>query len=847
MFLRISKLIVTVLAALALGVYLLIWLLSPTIIKSQAAPLLEDLDFRLSESAHIRFNPFTFVLSLEDAGLESLDRSERYLTIQAGRIDLDAFALLDKVLRFEDITLSDSSLSISRDQENLKIAGFPITGDSEETPNDETGSSKASDLNWRIEVQSLSIQQLSGTVNDNGTEHLARLKQLNLQDVVLGLRDQKGELKLDAQLNDALFSSQVQFSLSRQTGEINVRFELKDFNPGSLVYLSDGALSEASASITLALESQIHLEQKGLRVEWQDFLLQVEALNARSDADNYAIQELKLEIPDGKVAIDQDDLAKYRLQSHSIHLQASGLKAQRQGLDLQVPELSLKVPANTIAIKNNQLSELNTDLAFQFAQLTLVNSANEDLLLSAESLTVDPLQISLNENKQPELSAPLIALNQLTLSQAHPAEDALPALFSSEGIAFKGLQLNANAAHLEQLALKPFRSALFIAKDKSIRNLVMPNIPDNDNALTESTTPENSALLQPETQNPDAERFAFSLGEFVLQGESELVIRDNSVQPAFQETFYLTKAEVGALDTSDNTLYTPFSAAFKAGTYAQGKSQGEIALFSDKVNLAMEASITEFPLPKISPYVREAANMDMLSGQFDNILNLKITDNDIKGQSQLNLRGLEVETAGDVKKGDLSEHSFIPLSLALGALKDSDGNIEMEVPLSGNVNDPDFGMKGFIYLISQKAALAAAESYVINTFVPYANIVSLTRMAGEYALKVRIEDMLYEAGQIAPDEAQQSFIDGFVALLEQKPDLQVKACPFATLADIDNGNADINNPNVIEQLQSIARQRGERFKETIVNQSGIASSRVLLCQEKIDGHEEGTPRIEFNI
>lgn len=840
MLASIFRRMVIVLSVLVLGIYLLLWLLSPWLIKSQSAPLLESLKFKLTESTQIRFNPFTFTLSLKDSGLESLDGSESYLNIDYGEINLNAFALADKVISFEEISLADANLTITRGQDSLVIVGFPVLG-KEDQQEEEPAPEADSDLEWRIEVSKLLIEQLKGQINDHGIAHEAQLKQLRIQDVALGMREQEGELSLEANINDALVSSRIAFSLSRETGTVATRVEIENFNPDALVYLSDGAITRAEARVSLKVESEITLKQEGLRVQWQQLALQIEDLNTQADAAQLQSTELTLEIPAGQVAVDYGTQPGLEVRADELLLRISGIEARSQGLSLTLPEASLQMQNNHAALDKGKLAQLDSRATLQLSQLALANATNDSQILSTATLVTDPVEITLDDNAQPQASTTNITLTDLVLSQQAGADEALPALFKSGGIDLKGLHINAQAGHLDQLTLKPFQAAILVAPDKSVRNLVVPErtAANEQNAATAQTTPKE--------QDAQATDYAFSLGQFSLQGESELFIEDQSVQPVFRETFYLSKAETGALDSTNKQQTTPFSLAFKAGKYAQGNGQGDIALFSDKLNMNLEASIKEFPVPKISPYVRQAAGLDLLSGQFDNVINLTIRENEIEGLSELNLRGLEVESATDVKQGDLSEHSFIPLSLALGALKDSDGNIEMEVPLSGNVNDPDFGLKGFLYLVSQKAAMAAAESYVINTFVPYANIVSLTRMAGEYALKVRIEDLVYSEGQVALDDSQQDFIDGFVALLEQKPKLQVKVCPIATLGDLKDDSADMEQPDVISKLQAIAQQRGEQFKDLVVRKSGVASSRLLVCQEKIDGREDGRPRIEFSI
>ena len=104
-----------------------------------------------------------------------------------------------------------------------------------------------------------------------------------------------------------------------------------------------------------------------------------------------------------------------------------------------------------------------------------------------------------------------------------------------------------------------------------------------------------------------------------------------------------------------SNAFTPFSSLVKVGKYGSVEASGQVTAFSEKLNLDLNTSIRELALPKISPYLRDAAGIDILAGQFDLDNQVKIVEDELDGESTLILRGIEVESAKDVKKGNLSE------------------------------------------------------------------------------------------------------------------------------------------------------------------------------------------------
>jgi hypothetical protein len=178
-------------------------------------------------------------------------------------------------------------------------------------------------------------------------------------------------------------------------------------------------------------------------------------------------------------------------------------------------------------------------------------------------------------------------------------------------------------------------------------------------------------------------------------------------------------------------------------------------------------------------------------------------------------------------------------------LKDGDGNVELDLPVSGDTNSPSFGFSGFITLLVKQATIAGAKEYLTMTFVPYASLVKIVMAADKHLLKIEVSDLNYSPKEFEVTEDQNAFITTFTELLKDKKDLQIKMCGVSTAEDLGQEKGKKLSIDEIGALIRISEQRANNFKRFMVEEQGISSSRLLLCKPRIDNTMNATPHIMF--
>ncbi len=103
------------------------------------------------------------------------------------------------------------------------------------------------------------------------------------------------------------------------------------------------------------------------------------------------------------------------------------------------------------------------------------------------------------------------------------------------------------------------------------------------------------------------------------------------------------------------------------------------------VNTDIKVAFENIAVPKLSAYSIPFAGREIASGRLDLELGYKVTAGELNGENKVVLRDFEL--------GDKVEHPgamSLPLGLAVALLKDSDGIIDIDMPVRGNVDDPEF-------------------------------------------------------------------------------------------------------------------------------------------------------------
>lgn len=789
------------LLALFVILYLLIWIFSPLAVRHFAQPPLSELGLSLDADSSVRYNPFTSTITVSELVLRDKNK-QQVLLVKAAEVSIHLHRLLFKQLYVSEFLLDTTQVEIVKEQQSLFIAGVDIFAVSEtvEVPTEaEQPNETPSPSDFSVVVPELNIRTLNLNATVDGASQQVSLTDLSIEDVEVNQTEQWLELALAAKINDAPLTLESKIQLENGVGTIVSSFNLEQLD-----------LQKLSPLLT----------EFGIQVAGQLSLKGNPKLQLSADKIQAMSQQISLSLT-------------------SLDLNYAPWLVQGEKDTIIIQDLAIS------ALPNGTLKELTATVSTQLSvgNVGLDNPLNSVVNWQEINLSAD---IELNE-MQPNVHIAEVIVDSLNLSEDLSLTEPSPIL-SIEQLGVTDLKFNDNLLDINSIAITGFKTDIKINADKDIISMLdtasltpakEPDEATEPATKTESVTPEQITEVE-----EDGKAVGIKLGEFLFADTGYIQINDQSVSPVFEQNIIIETLRAGPFDSTDLELDSPLKLVAKDENYLTINVDGHISPFADKLNAVIIAKINEVSLPSISPYLKDALGFEMKSGQLDLGVDVGVEQDEISGEAGLFLRGIEMSSAGEVEQGTIKDGKAMPLNAALGMLIDEQGNIDLDVPLRGNISDPSFGVESFIGLLIKKAAMSQAKSYLMTTFVPYASVISVAITGAEYLMKVTFEPLVFATAQTELTEENQQYLSELVLLMQDKPELQLKTCALVTYDDLTVAPGTTLNTEQLAQLKSIGSERQDNLKRYLIDQA-IASSRILFCASELDTAEDAQPRIEL--
>ena len=126
--------------------------------------------------------------------------------------------------------------------------------------------------------------------------------------------------------------------------------------------------------------------------------------------------------------------------------------------------------------------------------------------------------------------------------------------------------------------------------------------------------------------------------------------------------------------------------------FGLARIRGELNPFAPRNNTDVNVVFKNVDMVPASPYTMKFAGYKIAEGKISLDLQYKVRDGQLEGANQIVIDKL---TLGE--RVDSPDALKLPLQLAIAILKDSDGRIDLGLPVSGNINDPQFSYGAIIW------------------------------------------------------------------------------------------------------------------------------------------------------
>ena len=361
-----------------------------------------------------------------------------------------------------------------------------------------------------------------------------------------------------------------------------------------------------------------------------------------------------------------------------------------------------------------------------------------------------------------------------------------------------------------------------------------------------------------------------SLRRLKISGDSAVLFNDDSVTPPFKLNLQLSEMLLEGMDNTRADQPTAFSMTGKFDKFSDIVLTGKLYPFSEKLTLDVTGNIKSFELPTLSSYTAPALGHNLASGQLAAKINIKVDQGVINSENKLNIKQLVLKPGDPEKMEKFNKGLSMPLDSALSLLRDKNDNIQLKLPITGNLENPNFDIADAINQSLSTAMKFAAMSYIKLALQPFGTMVSVFQMAtsaGKMASAVRLDPVKFTVGSSQLDDVVKDYLDNTIKLLTTRPNLNLKVCGKATVPDLtpilkkqgkettlkkqQTGNGKegsvVLSAEHEQLLMALAQARSVSVKNYLVTNGGVDAGRLFICHPEIDRDQAATSRTELTI
>lgn len=423
------------------------------------------------------------------------------------------------------------------------------------------------------------------------------------------------------------------------------------------------------------------------------------------------------------------------------------------GVKVQVTDLALKLEGASSDLK--QSVKFNTDLKLreggQFtAQGSVVPASREvqaDVRL--KQLALAPLQPLLVQYLKLKIAAGQVSAQGRLTTGAGTAKSAGLRYVGALNVA--GLKLNEQDGGLfaawKNVAADKFTASLRPNRlDIPELRVVEPNatlIIEDDrsfNAARLLVQPNAGAKVEAPTQakaKAGDDPFPVRIRRVRLQN-AKLDFTDLSLRPQFSAKIYELNGVINGL-SSNREARSKIELDGRVDEFGLARIRGELNPFAPRNNTDINVVFKNVDMVPASPYSMKFAGYKVAEGKISLDLQYKIRDSQLEGANQIVIDKL---TLGE--RVDSPDALKLPLQLAIAILKDSNGRIDLGLPISGNLSDPQFSYSAIIW-----KAIGNLLTRIVTA--PFRALGSLLGVSGE-----KLESIDFDAGsdRLLPPERE---------------------------------------------------------------------------------------------
>lgn len=711
---------------------------------------LNDISFKSAIAASVKslnLNEISLLANLNEKS--ELNATAKLKNMGANALKIDE---PDRNLaNLKDINASNLNLNLVNNKTALTLEKIALNGINAPL-------SKSASAN----VASAGVKNTSFTMD--GNKSLASLDELNVKNIELKVKNKDIASVADMAIKSINFDL-LKMALNIASVDVNKPKFASELNDNGLSAVNELGFGEQSTKATKAAKHTKKVEKK------------VENKSASKSKEN----EFKFDVKN--ISVNNADIALTHL------FEGEKIAHKFDNLFVKVANLSsdFSKPFDAkVAMKSSQKLNLDVDSKIKIEPLDVSAKIKlNDTNLPKYFAYAKPFLEADLASGQLESSAEISYAKDIKADAKVSIKDIrLNGKKAEKLVAFKSLDLEKISFAKNDLAISgvslnsPFIKA-HLSKERKF-NLSQIVKEDKNKAKTEAK-PESKKIA-----SKKEDELKFSVKNFSLKN-GEVDFSDASLFMPFATTISKLNGKLTDIDKK-----RPSSGEFQGVVGKNGFAQitAKLFPFELKQNTDIKLDFKDIDLTNITPYSGQFVGYKIKKGKLNLNLNYSVTDSKLNGSNFINFDSL---TLGE--KVESKDAVNLPLSLAISILSDQNNQINIDLPVEGNLDDPDFKYGGVIWA-------AVKKLFADITLAPFRFLGNALGLGSKDLSSI---DFLAGSSELISSEAPK--IADFIKLTGSKPKMKLSITP--TYSKLDESF--YKNKKIDQKINQIIASSGKDY------------------------------------
>ena len=806
-----------------------------------------NLKFRINEDTNVsiggafKLEPFKMYGKIDVSNLkikEFLDFKKDIFNF-----DINNDANINLILNYNIDTTNDFDLKLNSDL--LELNNLELKQNNKSIANLKKLDIKKFDLDLigqNIKLDGVKIDSLNANmISDKSGINFANLIKTN---------SSKEENKNEQKVETAQNSESKPWIVNLSNIEATTNFNFDDKTNNSLINVKTTNLNLKNLQI---IDSKIDLNSLNINNSNLSFIDNKNKLDIQSK--NTKINLNTLSLNNSILDIDTINLSKENL---IFNEKKSKLNIDSKNLNLVLN--ALKIDGNKISIKNSSLKTPKLNFKDKNSKID-INSTNiglnlNNFMLDNDKITVNEIKLSKPTVNFKDLANKIdvksknieITLNTLSNKGSDLSINSIRVL--NPNLDFINLENNTKI-HAKNLDLKiqqlSNKKNIFKIVKTDLNNPFISVVLPKNNTPTQKNEETIKTTNTPTKENKSSNKTKLNIGPVNIKNGT-FDFEDKNLPISFKTKVTKLNGKISEIRNTKSSK-TNLEVNGVVDKYGVAKITGIVNPNNIKFLTDINMKFQNIAMENFTPYTGKFIGRELKSGKLDLDLKYNIDQSNLDAKNNIVITKLEL--GNEVQSPDAVS---LPLGIAISLLEDKNGVIDINLPISGNVDDPQFSIgsiiwKAFVNLIT-KAVTA-----------PFSLLGAVFNFSEDEIKSVKFDSLESEITPI-----QKETLDKIAQILTAKQDIAIKLIASydkdkETLAlkekkylarkDDDRNlkkeqiDALIAKEKVKDiELEKIAKERILNIKEYLIKEKSINKKQIILSNELITSNSSIDLKIE---